>query len=203
MIDEGYIKYRIQWLECPALPADRIEDLISWRDRLHQLGLIGYDEEQQVGYGNISERVWFGGELFIISGTQTGEISETQPAHYSSILSYSIPGNCLTCRGPVKASSESLTHAAVYEYSLDYRAVIHIHHRGMWEALKDEIPTTLETVPYGTPEMAWEIQRLLTTPDMQSARVCVMGGHQDGLLAVGKDLDEAGNALLALAGKFL
>ena len=71
MIDEGYTKYECDWREAPSLPADAVEKLNAWRNRLHDQGLIGYYPEHGVGFGNLSIRE-DDSDVFIISGTQTG-----------------------------------------------------------------------------------------------------------------------------------
>ena len=36
------------------------------------------------------------------------------PGHYVKVSSFNIDDNAVQCSGPLKASSESLTHAAIY-----------------------------------------------------------------------------------------
>ena len=54
MQEEGYIKYDLHWHPANPLPDKIVQGLIDWRRRLYRLGLIGYDIDQEVGYGNIS-----------------------------------------------------------------------------------------------------------------------------------------------------
>jgi hypothetical protein len=68
VIDEGYTKYECDWELAPALPAETIEELNAWRNRLHDRGLIGYYPEHGVGFGNVSIREG-DGDVFVISGT--------------------------------------------------------------------------------------------------------------------------------------
>jgi hypothetical protein len=51
-------------------------------------------------------------------------------------------------------------------------------------------------VLYGTPEMAREVQRLYREGLFASRMILAMGGHDDGILVVGKSLEEAGQVLL-------
>lgn len=198
MYGEGYTKYHIEWEAGDTLPASAVSDLTYWRGVLYARGWIGYDTAQQVGYGNISQRQAPGQAAFIISGTQTGHLPTLSPAHYTLVTQADIDQNRLHCRGPVRASSESLTHAAVYALPPHYGAVIHIHHLGLWETWRHRLPTTSDTVPYGTPEMAYEIWRLHRETKLPTTLVCVMGGHREGLLSFGQDLAQAAEALLAL-----
>jgi len=191
-MDDGVIKFNLEWQEGEAPTSKGLSDLIYWRDRMYDLGLIGHDDTHDVGYGNIS--IMSENAQFIISGTQTGHIPKLTAEYYTEVIDYSIAENSLTCRGPVKASSESLTHAAIYEVDTEIRAVIHIHHDQQWEAWLDHIPTTHIDVPYGTPEMAYEILRLFK--ENQSMNVLAMAGHQGGLIAFGKNLEEAAQPFL-------
>lgn len=196
MTDEGYIKYQIHWDRAEALPNFLLSEIQIWRKKMYDAALIGFDEKLQVGYGNISIRHPEAPDQFIISGTQTGHLADLTAAHYTLVTSYDIPGNQLHCQGPIKASSESLTHTAVYELNPQFQAVIHIHHRQMWEKLLHEVPTTSEKVPYGTPEMAFEVARLYRETKLPEMKLFAMAGHQDGIVAFGENLTEAGEGLL-------
>ena len=110
--------------------------------------------------------------------------------------------NWLRCRGPVKASSESLSHAAVYVSDPAVQAVIHVHHLGMWEQLRDRIPTTDHAAEAGTPEMAAAIESLLRQPGVKEQGLFVMGGHREGLMAFGSTLDEAGEQIVTALNAF-
>lgn len=195
MIDEGYTKYRVDWTLGEAIPGDEIQDLDAWRRRLYGAGLIGHDEVHDVGYGNISIR---SGEGFIASGTQTGHIAETDGRHYSRVTGYSIEGNRVQCCGPVQASSEALTHAAIYELSPEIGAVVHVHSRPLWTRYRNVLPTSGAQIPYGTPEMAREFQRLYRETVFAEGGVAVMAGHDDGLIAFGRDVEEGARRILAL-----
>ena len=168
-----------------------------WRDKLYDLKLIGYYPQHKVGYGNISER-YNQSKQFIISGTQTGNLTTLNTAHYSLVTYYDINKNALFYEGQIKASSESLTHAVVYDLSQQYNAVIHIHNRLLWEKLQGKVPMSNKNVPYGTPEMANEIFRLHYSSNLPDEKLLVMGGHEEGLISFGESLDEAGGIILKL-----
>lgn len=196
-MDEGVIKYRCGWEVAPALDRSVLADVRYWRDRLFAAGLIGvYDNG--IGYGNLSLRQ--GGDRFIISGTQTGHLPTTAVDHYTLVDSWDIDGNWLHCTGPIKASSESLTHAALYDYNPAIAAVAHGHHPQLWQHYQGVLPTTRATVPYGTPAMAAEMIRLFAESDLSDRQVLVMAGHEDGLLAFGPSLAMAAQGLLQLLG---
>ncbi len=193
-MDEGFIKYKCDWVQAESLPRYKIQDLIQWRDRLFTLGLIGvYDNG--IEFGNISVRL--GGSMqFVVSGTQTGHLPTLEPKHYTTVTEFSLENNHLTCCGPVQASSESLTHAAIYSIQPDVNAIIHVHHPQLWQELLSKVPTTRPEVPYGTPQMATEMFRLFEQEDLSCQKILVMAGHEDGIITFGKDLYQAGEVLL-------
>jgi hypothetical protein len=67
------------------------------------------------------------------------------------------------------ASSESLTHAAVYSGDGAAGAVIHCHADALWQRLVGRVPTTSAEVAYGTPEMAGEVLRLFHSTQLRGA----------------------------------
>jgi L-ribulose-5-phosphate 4-epimerase len=199
VIDEGYTKYECDWELAPALPAERIEELNAWRNRLHEQGLIGYYPEHGVGYGNVSVRDG-DGDAFIISGTQTGHVARTDQRHYARVTRCDIPANHVYCEGPVQASSEALTHAAIYALDSAIRAVVHVHDASLWRGLAGRIPTTSGEVSYGTPEMAYEFQKLYEESDFPERGVAVMGGHEEGIVSFGNGIAQAAERILGLRG---
>ena len=197
MIDEGYTKYECDWRQAPALPVESVAELNAWRNRLHEHGLIGYYPEHRVGFGNVSIREDDAG-AFIISGTQTGHIQETDEHHYARVIGCDIDANRVLCEGPVPASSEALTHAAIYALDPRIRAVVHVHDADLWRALIDRVPTTSREISYGTPQMALEFRRLYAETDFAERGVAIMGGHEEGIVAFGEDVGQAAQRILSL-----
>ncbi|PYL69646.1 MAG: hypothetical protein DMF28_02530, partial [Verrucomicrobia bacterium] len=99
--------------------------------------------------------------------------------------------NWIRYEGAAIPSSESLTHAAVYQSDAKAGAVIHGHDSKLWAALLHQAPSSSEAVEYGTSEMACEVTRLFKVTDVQSRKIFVMAGHEGGIVALGKDLEEA------------
>jgi hypothetical protein len=64
----------------------------------------------------------------------------------------------------------------------------------------DAEPTTRPDVPYGTPAMAGEIERIVVEEEMGDSGIIVMGGHRDGILCFGRSLDEAEALLVERLG---
>jgi L-ribulose-5-phosphate 4-epimerase len=195
--EKGYIQFRCDWDEAlpPAQPF--LLDLIRWRNRLRDLELIGL-YPNGIGYGNISARNPNEDE-FVISGTATGGLAALGPEHFTSVVGFDFQSIWLRCRGPLQASSESLSHAAVYRSAPTARAVIHVHHLETWERLRNLAPTTDPKAEAGTPAMAWAIEDLLKHPPIADG-FFVMGGHRDGLISFGQTLDEAGERMLQAIG---
>ena len=192
MREEG-IKFYCIWIKQPPVEELHVEDLNKWRDRLYTLGVIGLTNDD-IGFGNISIR--FGPAAFLISGTGTGRYETLTAAHYTQVTSYSIEENKVVTEGPVRASSESLTHATIYECGKEINAVIHVHHFALWKNLLQKLPATDNKIPYGTPEMAREIERLFRETNVAEDKIFAMGGHEEGVISFGRDLDEAGAVLL-------
>jgi len=196
-IDEGYIKFNIEWFNEPLAVAVP-QKLIIWRDKMHELKQIGHYAEINIGYGNISVKTEKG---IFISGTQTGDIYPIKETDFTLVTDYDINQNTVVCKGQIKASSESMTHAAVYEADNTINAIIHVHNEELWKLLMNKMPTTQKDVPYGTPEMANEIFRLFKETDVKQQKIIVMAGHDEGIISFGKNLEEAGEILLNFLAK--
>jgi hypothetical protein len=196
--DEGYIKYASDWTRGPAPDRAATELLETWRRPLYETGLIGHYTEPGIGYGNISIRYGDPGQ-FVISCTQTGHLATTTGEHYSLVSAYDIDGNRVACLGSAEASSESLTHAAIYELDPKINAVVHVHSRRLWEQLRDRVATTKGNVAYGTPQMAREFMRLYRDTDFANSGIAVMAGHEEGIVSIGRTLEQAAMRILSIA----
>ena len=197
---EGVIKYQLNFQEADAIKED-LQQLNVWRSILHGLGLIGQDPQryQGFGYGNISQRSGLDPAHFIISGTQTGQLLKLSQAQYVLIQNCDIENNQVSAKGPIKPSSEALTHATLYQLNPVIQCVMHVHDPVLWRfGLAQGIPATDEKVAYGTPAMAQEMTRLYRDTDLSQHKILVMAGHEDGVLSFGDSIDEAGNAMLRL-----
>ncbi|MEM9208300.1 MAG: class II aldolase/adducin family protein [Pseudomonadota bacterium] len=193
MIDEGYTKYSVDWTRKSLESGPAIAALDTSRQRLLRASLIGHDEKHDVGFGNLSIR---DGEAFIISGTQTGHFDRTTCAHYARVTAADIDRNRVSCTGAVQASSESMTHAAIYAANPAVGSVVHVHDDALWRASLQSLPATRPETPYGTPEMARELQKLLGESSFGTSGLAVMAGHPGGLIAIGESLDIATQRML-------
>ncbi|MDZ7644544.1 MAG: class II aldolase/adducin family protein [Woeseiaceae bacterium] len=197
MIDEGYIKFELDWVEGPPPDSAAIAELRRWRRPLYEAGLIGHYDDLGIGFGNLSVRSRGEGH-FVISGTQTGHLADPDERHYALVTDYDIDANRVTCRGRTRASSESMTHAALYELSPAINAVAHVHSLSLWRRLRDVLPTTAADIAYGTPQMAREFRRLFEETDFGRDGIAVMAGHEEGIVATGGDLRQAARRILDL-----
>jgi len=192
--DEGIIKFECVWQPGPAPQLSEIASLDSWRCRCFAMGLVGVTPEG-VGYGNLSARI---GDTaaFWVTGSGTGAYPKLGPENYTRVIKALPERNRVLCEGPVRASSESMTHAVLYEALPDVRAVIHVHSASLWRACLYRLPTTAGDIAYGTPAMCRAVAEL--APGAKRG-VIVMGGHEDGIVAFGETVDQAGNRLLEIA----
>lgn len=178
--------------------------LSAWRSILSHLGGIGQDPARYdgAGYGNVSARVGpfpgrRGARPFLVSGTQTGGRACVDLGQYCLVERYDITANTVWSQGPVRPSSESMTHGAIYDLSAAIRVVLHVHCAAIWArraALR--LPTTRPGVDYGTVAMAQEMRRLAQQTSLFERGVLAMDAHEDGIVAFGRTADEAGERLL-------
>lgn len=189
--DEGYVKFSVRFQQEPlGVPVPGA--LLTVRDTLHQMGLIGVYPDG-IGFGNVSMRVP-GTDTFLITGTQTGSVFPISETEVALVTRADIPANTVYCRGAVAASSESMTHAACYFRRRDIGMVIHVHHSGLWQTLMHRVPTTPMSITYGTPEMADAIGAVCASGG--DSGLIVAAGHQDGIFVYGIHADSALTALL-------
>lgn len=207
MYDEGVIKFQAQHEE-RRLEARTFGDLacklVAWREILAKTQLVGQDPARYggAGYGNVSGRVGppsasRGERAFLITGTQTGGTNCITLGEFCVVQRYNYHRNHVASYGRILPSSESMTHASIYDLSPHIRYVLHAHTPTIWrraEVLR--IPITDPKVAYGTPEMALEVQRLYRGTALPECKIFSMGGHEDGIIVFGHTLEEAGQVML-------
>ena len=197
---DGVVKFNCYWNQTgPVISDEQFEIINYWRDVLYNMDLIGA-YENGIGFGNISMRAKKGNR-FIITGSSTGEIPELEPGHYVKVDSFNIDDNAIQCTGPLKASSESLTHAAIYSADSGVNAIVHVHCIDLWKELIHKVPTTNPSMDYGTAGLAKDIIRLFSESDVIEKRIIIMAGDRAGILTFGNDMDEAVNVLLSYLRK--
>lgn len=196
---EGVIKYQLDYQQRAAVTWSGFEELNAWRSILFNMHLIGQENARYdgYGYGNISCRGERGGEDFFISGTQTGGKTQLTIEDYSRVTSCDIQHNRIVAEGAVKPSSEALSHGAVYRLNNKINCVIHVHSEVLWRVggLMN-LPCSSEKVPYGTVAMADEIAAMYHSGALTQTQLFMMGGHEDGVIAFGETIEQAGSALI-------
>ncbi len=204
---EGVIKFRAAHQVRPLEErryGELVCKLIAWREILGLTGLVGQAPGRYEGYGfgNISARVGppgaaRGRRAFLITGTQTAGERCVGLDHFALIENYDYHRNRVESHGCVEPSSETMTHAALYDVSPAIRCVLHAHSPVVWRRARElRIPTTDANIPYGTPEMALAVQRLHDSTGLPEIRILAMGGHEDGIVVFGRTPEEAGEVLL-------
>ena len=184
-----YIKFTCEHAVAEITPFGGFAELNAYRRKLLHHRVIGVNANG-IGFGNLSIRDG-ATKNFYVTGSATGGKLELTLADCARVMAYDFHKNWLRYEGSAIPSSESLTHAAVYESDAKAGSVIHCHDSKLWAALLNKAPTSSKAVDYGTPEMACEVRRLFNVTDVQNRKILVMAGHQGGIVAFGKDLEEA------------
>ncbi|BAU46850.1 aldolase [Sulfurifustis variabilis] len=208
---EGVTKFDLEYRPSAALSRATIAELDGWRTILHRLGLIGLDPARYggVGYGNVSMRLPpfeapRGARRFAISGTQTGGRAVLEPGHYAVVTAYAPAGNRVVAEGPIAPSSESLTHAMLYDLDPRLRFVFHAHAPEIWRsAARLGLPISDPAAPYGTPAMAEAVRALHARGALPVPGLFAMGGHEDGVVAIAERAEEAGLVLIRALARAL
>ena len=180
--------------------------LNQWRNRLFTMGLIGVDPNRYkgIGFGNVSMRLFDHPYSFLITGSQTGLVPKLNLSHYCRVLRCDFQEHTLESQGEVLPSSESMTHAMMYQLDPRIQAVFHIHSPLIWNSTTLKIPSSPDHIGYGTAEMTQCVHDLYHTTTLshlesdQQGGHLRMGGHQDGVISIGTHIEEVGRRLLNL-----
>jgi hypothetical protein len=193
-----------------AMDADVFSALAAWRSILRDLEILGEDPERYggFGYGNLSVRQASGG--FMITASQTSGCAVLERDQLVQVTRSDLAGFRVNAVGSMAPSSESLTHAIVYDADPRVNVVFHVHSPVIWRARERlGIPATAADVPYGTPAMAKAVYTLMTR-EQRRPLLFATAGHEDGVFAAGATIPECGALLVsclaearALAGKGL
>lgn len=191
---EGVIKYQLEHSQQPINQPYSYAEINAWRTIAVRLDLIGQSPARyhNIGFGNISQRLSPDSEQFIISGSQTGHLQQLGPEHFCLVVKAEPHQNRLQSRGLCKPSSESLTHASVYTQNRAIQAVIHAHSPEIWRhTVALTLPHTTADIAYGTVEMAEAVAQLFQSGELTQNAIFTMLGHEDGVVAFGRTLQEA------------
>ena len=212
--DEGVVKFEAVHRR-EALDARRYGELAAelggWRRVMAMTGVVGQEAARYggAGFGNVSARVGppgspLGRRAMLVSCTQTGGQGEVGLDDFCIVERYDIAGNRVESRGLCQPSSEAMTHGAIYDLGPHIRAVLHGHAPLVWRRARElRIPCTAPGVAYGTREMAREMARLYRSSGLPEQQILAMTGHEDGVIAFGRSVDEAGQVLVTYLARAL
>ena len=127
------VKFTHERTGAEIAPFDQLPALNECRRKLHELHLIGVDSDG-IGFGNLSTRDGATGN-FYVTGSATGGLAELTLADCVRVVAYDFEQNWVRYEGAAIPSSESLTHAAIYESDPMASAVIHCHDSISWTRL--------------------------------------------------------------------
>lgn len=201
---EGVIKFHLQHaLVSPeAMTAPEVSawaSLLGWRSVIFDLGLIGQAPTRYggLGYGNVSIRlVDVQGPRFLVSASQTSGLARPSLEHFCEVFAWDLSRHEVKSRGLLKPSSESTTHAMIYDWMPDVGCVLHVHSPEIWQKAQAlGLVCTPDDVEYGTAQMALAVRKAFSARN-HGWGVFAMLGHEDGVVAFGRDADQAGQILI-------
>jgi len=182
---EKYVgrKFRTEF-KSEQLPEDtRMYELMELGKRFRKLGLLPAENGGHAG--NMSFRNNRG---FVITagGADKGKLN---PKHFVQVLKCNMDIEKVIAEGEMQPSSETFTHYLIYRERKDISAVIHVHDMDVMKKAKQlKLTETRKVHPYGTVQLAYEIEKTIG-----HRRYIVVRGH--GAIAMGKSIWEAGNVI--------
>jgi hypothetical protein len=192
-VDDGYIKYSSERRDGTVVESTLLDALNRARTSLFDLNLIGA-YANGVGFGNLSARTH--GRQFIVTASATGGIRTLTNEHYCLVEEFSADQNHVRSVGSLPASSEAMTHGAIYAANPAVHCVIHVHSRQLFDyCLSSSCLSTGADIPYGTPSMAHAVSALVG-PVHRLPVLFAMAGHEEGIVAYGADVASTHSLLL-------
>jgi len=191
---EGVIKYSLEFTDGVVAETASVSVLDAWRSIFKDTGLLGEDPDRYGGYGfgNLSVRTERG---FLITGSQTGNLTTTSSSHYAEDVGWSLEDNAVSAIGPIRPSSEALTHAAIYDAFESIRYVFHVHSPDIWRQSQWlSLPSTAADIAYGTIDMALALKQLAGASGPEG--IMAMLGHEDGVMSWGASAEKAGSHMV-------
>jgi ribulose-5-phosphate 4-epimerase/fuculose-1-phosphate aldolase len=195
---EGVIKFKFSLKRSLPLTESLYIEVEKWRTLLFKMNFIGEYPIEKVGYGNLSKRTDQNG--FIITGTQTGHLSNLDGNHYTIVSKCDLVKMNVESTGPIAPSSESLTHYAIYSTCPQIKYIYHVHHKDLWNfMLRNNYDKTSREVEYGTQEMASSAKACISD---KTTGIFAMEGHEDGIIAYGTSAEATGKIILDTLKEF-
>ncbi|MDE0061307.1 MAG: class II aldolase/adducin family protein [Gammaproteobacteria bacterium] len=202
---EGVIQFEFELEPATGSPvgAHVLQTLLAWRMVLHRLELLGQTPGRYggLGYGNLSVRDPERPREFAITASQTGGIRNLDENGLCRIRDYDLARFRVSAAGVQAPSSESLSHAMIYDADPDVRWVFHVHSHEIWQSAEAlQIPATGADVAYGSPAMARAVEEVLATNGDRPLVFATLG-HEDGVFACGGTARETGTSLIGLLAR--
>jgi hypothetical protein len=203
VIDDGVIKYdRTNFSYLETISEQEFAEIEYQRKKLYQLNLIGVEPISNIGFGNISAKYNFQNvhqttnPQFVITGTQTGKYPELDGKLYTRVIDFDINELKLFSMGAVEASSEALTHAAIYLGNPKIQGIVHVHSTAIWEGIiREKKNSTRADIPYGSKEMALESMNMVRN---NPVGFFAMEGHDDGVVTYAESIQAATDIIINL-----
>lgn len=204
-IDDGYIKFHCEhtnttWnsdlLPLSETRKNLIEKLDTFRTKIFDQQFIGM-YENGIGYGNLSHRIE---ENFLITASATGGARELGIDGYTLVNNVFIEKNTVQCIGPLPASSETMTHAAIYLSAPKVQCILHIHNQIIFDTMITlNCLSTAKEIPYGTIEMALALKNIAKNNPLEAC--IVMQGHNEGVIIYGTSINHVESQLTFLCNE--
>ncbi len=199
---DGYIKFHCEHTNAEWNSAELpvTQDFLSlfkeadlFRTKVFDQGFIGI-YENGIGFGNLSFRY---NNAFVITASATGGARELGLDGYTLVNRVDIDKNTVHSLGPLPASSETMSHASVYQHSPHVNYVLHIHNIVLFNFLKEQNAlSTPDDIAYGTVQMADAIGTLVKQNSTEAT--IVMRGHEEGILIYGLSIAHLQSQLIFL-----
>lgn len=184
-MNEGYIKFQPVKIGENIPNNEELQELINLRAFLKKHGLIGMLPDG-IGFGNVSTRTNKG---IIITASQTGNIDNVRPKDFVFVTNYDLQQNKVLFTGIHQPSSETLTHAAIYEANPKVKFIAHFHSTPIWQKLLYCNIKTNGNAPYGTIEIALEAKQFVQNTGNVTG-IFALSGHCDGVVAYSDEISK-------------
>ncbi len=183
---ESYIKFDCKQVS-DNLPAEHeISGLNKLRQYLYAMGFIGALPDGD-GFGNVSKKSSVG--KVVVSCSKTGSIRDLSREHFACIEGYDISKNFVKYSGKLPASSEAMTHLAIYGANEKVNVVAHIHNERIWNLLISAGLKTNGNADYGTVEIAMEAYNYVLESKLSNG-IFALAGHKDGIIIYAENFDK-------------
>ncbi len=202
---EGVIQFEYSLEPAPDthVEAGLSNTLLAWRSILRRIGLLGQraDRYGGLGYGNLSVRDPERPREFVVTASQTSGFTALETDGLCRIRDFDLGRFRVSAIGARPPSSESLSHAMIYDADPEVGWVFHVHSPEIRRrAAALELPVTAADVAYGSPAMASAVTDVLAANGERPLAFVTLG-HEDGVFACGATAESTGALLVTLLAR--